>query len=290
MRFQKLHLSSFKSLQKIVAKINHKNFLKNGGKVMLSNLINDEVYDQALNVAKQNEIDNELSGLLNSLTNLSNTLSPQEEINIEVKDKDEKNLKTADAEVNIEFNNPEPPVEMKWTEGAMQLQNKNMLEKNEYERFNQINEKLTNDLNGIYVESQTLSNAREEALKNFDIGEVVRIDERLKQLQTLYGKKLAEAETHKKDIVSYEQDYTAKYKELEDSFEKANFNNQTISVNKNHFGKKVLNDFLNDKTVEIVKSFLSNYPKSTCKEILQKSPELISKLGKNYSILLKEYE
>lgn len=263
-----------------IKQINHKNFLKEGGRDIMSNLINEDIYSNALNIAKENETKNEVSNLLVSINGISELFDIKEMDSIE----ENKTPKSTPIEV-CDLNNDE---ELKWIEGALNIQNKNAFEKSEYEKILNANSTLTKELNGLYVEKETLEKAREDALKNFDIVEVVKIDERLKNIKQSYQYKLSEVDNIKNNIKSREDDYKFKLSELEDKLKDVNFNNAEININREYFGNSVLNDYKNNKVLNMVKSFLSNYSKADGKTILQNTPELISALGDNYKVLLGE--
>ncbi len=267
-------------LKQKVAKFNHKLFLKSGGGKMISNLIGEQTYMDALNLARENEFENEIGGLMSSLEGLDKACETIEPV-----------VEACNKQANVQVGeSAEETEKMTWLEGALDLQNKTVLEKEEYKRFEDISKKVTNELNGIYVETQTLEKAREDALRSFDIASVVSIDEKLKNLQTLYSEKIKEVSQHKNQLANYEQEYEQKYKELEDSLKNTNFNRDKVSINKEHFGNKVLNDFKENKGVELVRGFLSNYPKDVAKNILKTTPALIEKLGDKFNELVKEYE
>ncbi len=251
---------------------------------MLSNLIDEQTYNDALNLAKQSEVSADVLNLVSEIQNLDSACEVKEPI-LQVAESEDMTVSNVTTEPT-----EETLMEMKWLEGALELKNKTMLEKNEYKRFEEINANMTRELNGIYVETETLKKARQDALNSFDIAKVVEIDEKLKKLNGLYSEKLKEADEHKKQIVNYEKEYEEKYKELENSLQNTNFNTDKVTINKEHFGNKVLNDYKSNKTLELVKGFLSNYSKETAKQILQNTPALIESLGGKYADLLKEYE
>ena len=160
----------------------------------MSNLINEDIYSNALNIAKENETKNEVSNLLVSINGISELFGIKEMDSIE----ENKTPKSTPIEV-CDLNNDE---ELKWIEGALNIQNKNAFEKSEYEKILNANSTLTKELNGLYVEKETLEKAREDALKNFDIVEVVKIDERLKNIKQSYQYKLSEVDNIKNNIKS----------------------------------------------------------------------------------------
>lgn len=275
---------------KKVAGINHKEFLKRGGCAMLSNVLNEQVYKDALQIAKNSEVENQVNTFVNSLNNLNDIFGDLQAEEIQTEKIANQTEQSASKTEQVDVKDKEVDLdELVWINGALSIQNKNAFEKMEYENYEKLNEKLTNDLNGMYVEVETLNTARMDALKNFDIAEVVKIDNKLAELQNMYKTKIKEVENHKKKIVDFEKEYSDKYKQLEESLKNVNLLDKDVKINKAHFGNRVLNDYKNNKIYDLVKNFLSNYSKQEGKTILENSPELINRLGNNYKNLLKEF-
>lgn len=275
---------------KKVAGINHKEFLKRGGCAMLSNVLNEQVYKDALQIAKNSEVENQVNTFVNSLNNLNDIFGDLQAEEIQTEKIANQTEQSASKTEQVDVKDKEVDLdELVWINGALSIQNKNAFEKMEYENYEKLNEKLTNDLNGMYVEVETLNTARMDALKNFDIAEVVKIDNKLAELQNMYKTKIKEVENHKKKIVDFEKEYSDKYKQLEESLKNVNLLDKDVKINKAHFGNRVLNDYKNNKIYDLVKNFLSNYSKQESKTILENSPELINRLGNNYKNLLKEF-
>ena len=250
---------------------------------MLTNMLDENVYKNALELVKNNEIENEVNNLMVSLNGINKAFETEEPVTDQVdnvSNVEDVNVEVEKAELNED--------EIKWIEGALSLQNKNAYEKNEFENLKAVNESFTNQLNGIYVELETLNTARQDALEKFDIAEVVKIDAKINDLQILYKNKVKELDNYKADIKKQEDGYKTKLKELEDTLTGVNFTGNEIKINKEYFGNRVLNEFKNNKILDTVKSFLSNYSKEERKTILQNSPELIKSLGENYNELLRE--
>ena len=266
-------------MEKKIREINHKNFLRDGGSELVSRLINEETYNNALNLAKENETQNEVKNLLVSINGIAEMFAPDEKIEV---------VNETKTENPIEITQNTNEEEMKWIEGALNIQNKNAFEKNEYQEMQNANTKLTNELNGLYVEQETLLRAREDALNKFDVAEVVKIDEKLKNIKNLYQNKINDVNNIKNTIKTKEDGYKEKLAQLEESLKDVNYKDNNININKDFFGNNVLNEYKNVKVYDMVKSFLSNYSKSEGKRLLENTPELISALGENYKVLLGE--
>ena len=222
----------------------------------------DEAFSSALSIAENEEMNLQIQQLDTKLNNMSDTLFGEKE-----ESKSELIPEWLDKVLDLDFLAPE--------------------DKDEYEKYNSINNKLTGELNGIYLEIERLNNDRLKALKDFDIPTVVDIDTKLQKLSSDYKEKYTEGEEARKQLVAKKNEWDTSYNDLIDSLKEETWElKKPFDVTKYQVG--VVKEYKKNKTYELVKGFIDGFPADKRKEVLQ-NPRIKEILDSQYNRMIAEY-
>lgn len=222
----------------------------------------DDAFSSALSIAENEEMSMKMTQLNNKIENLTSTLMGEKE-----EEKTELVPTWLDKVLDLEFLSPD--------------------DKEEYEKYDTLNNTLTSQLNGIYLEIERLNNERIRALKDFDIPTVVDIDTKLQQLSKDYKEKYASGEEARKEIMSKKNDWEISLDQLSKTLK-----DETWDVKKSFDASKyqasVVKEYKKNKTFEMVKDFVEAFPAEKRKEVL-KNPRIKEMLDGEYNRLVAEY-
>ena len=222
----------------------------------------DSAFSSALSIAENEELNAKFDTLNNRINNVSDTLTGEK------KEEDKQIVpEWLDKVLDLDFLSPE--------------------DKEDYEKYDSLNNSLTAQLNGIYLEIERLNNERIKALKDFDIPTVVDIDTRLQELSKSYKENYAKGAEAREEILSKKNEWEMMLGDLSDSLK-----DETWDVKKSFDASKyqasVVKEYKKNKTYELVKDFVEAFPADKRKEVLQ-NPRLKEILADEYNRLITEY-
>lgn len=232
-----------------------------GGKSMFDCSL-DEAFVSAKKIAETDEFDEKLDTLNNKINNINETFT-------ESKEEEEKELipEWLDKVLDLEFLSPE--------------------DKEEYEKYDNLNNSLTGQLNGIYLEIERLNNDRIKALKDFDIPSVVEIDARLSQLTNDYKEKYSKGMEARQELISKKNEWDISLNQLSESLKDETWDMKK-SFDASKYQASVVKEYKKNKTYEMVKEFIETFPKEKRKDVLQ-NPRLKELLDSDYNRIVAEY-
>ncbi len=249
------------SLGKEIINQNLKKFQFKGGNSMFDYNL-DDAFSSALSIAENEEMSMKMTELNNKIENMTSTLMGE-------KEEEEAELVPTwlDKALDLEFLSPE--------------------DKEEYEKYDSLNNTLTGQLNGIYLEIERLNNDRLRALKDFDIPTVVEIDTKLQQLSKDYKEKYASAEDARKEIMSKKNEWEISLDDLSNSLKGETWDIKK-SFDASKYQKSVVKEYKKNKTFEMVKDFVEAFPADKRKDVLR-NPRIKEMLDGDYNKLVAEY-
>lgn len=250
----------YNNIGKELLKHNYYLFQLKGGNSMFDYTL-DEAFSSALNIAENEEMNLKINQLDNKINNMNNMLS-------------EEKTEVFDAVV------PE------WIDKVLDLEFLSPDDKEDYDKYNSLNNSLTADLNAIYLEMERLNNDRLNALKDFDISAVVDIDVRLKELTDNYKTKFAEGEDVRKQLLSKKNEWEITLQQLSDELKDEVWDTKK-PFDTSKYPISVVEEYKKNKSFELVKEFVGAFPKDKRNEVLN-NPRIKEILKNDFNKLVAE--
>lgn len=252
----------YPDLYKSIFKIKQRQFEEKGGYTMYSSMF-DEAFANALSLAKADELNSKIDTLSEKVLNMADSIDGQ---------------KSAP-------NNEE--IEPAWQNSVVDLSFLSPDDKENYDKIYTQNNLLTAQLNDLYLNIQALNKDRAEALKKYDIATIVDIDARLNSLNDEYKTKYKDAEELKSKVLGNKNEWEMSLNDLKETLKDEKWD-KVRAVDKGKYSPSVLNAYKQNKTIELVKSFINDFPKAQVKSLLN-NPRIKDILGENYNSVIKEY-
>lgn len=252
----------YPDLYRAVFKIKQRQFEEKGGYAMYNSMF-DEAFTNALSLAKSDELNIKIDTLKEKVENMSQTI---------------------DGEQSKPDNQDVVPM---WQNSVVDLSFLSSDDKESYEKFCTQNDLLTAQLNDLYLNIEALNKQRAEALKNYDISTVVDIDAQLSQLNNKYKATYNEGLELKSKVQGSRDEWEISLNDLRETLKDEKWD-KTKTIDKSKYAPSVLNEYKQNKTVELVKSFIDDFPKEQAKSLLNNN-RIKEILGENYNKVVKEY-
>lgn len=224
----------------------------------------ENAYKDALSIAKANELDEKIDTLSEKIDNI--------------------NKSTGDV---AEKTQPDIEVSPEWLNSVVDLSFLSPEDEGKYKDCFVKNNQLTGELNEIYLQLEVLSKERAQALKSFDIPKVVEIDTKIEDLNKSYKTKYAEGEELKNQVLGKKNEWELSLNQLKEELGSEKWD-KVARIDTTKYSPSVLKEYRANKTYEMVKSFLEDFPKSQVKTILT-NPRLKEILKNDYNRLVAEY-
>lgn len=160
------------------------------------------------------------------------------------------------------------------------------------ENYNKLNDELTSNLNQINFELSSLESQKQSALKEFDIKYAYELNEKISKLTKDLNEQQDKVLKYNNEIAKAEADYEIKYANLEKDYnESANKKEKDLLELNMKYGVNVVNKYIQDKSLKMVKNYLSSLSDEEAKSILESnSKKLKSLLGDStFANLLTNY-
>ncbi len=253
----------YPDLYKAVLKIKQRQFEEKGGYAMYNSML-DEAFANVLSLAKSDELNSKIDTLNEKVTNMTATIDGNDS--------------------SLEQETELVPA---WQNNVVDLSFLSPEDKENYDNFCSQNNLLTAQLNDLYLNIEDLNKQRAEAIKNYDISAVVDIDERLLDLNKQYKSKYNESLEFKSKVQGSRDEWEKNLSDLKEVLKDEKWE-KSKSIDKSKYAPSVLKEYKQNKTVELVKSFIDDFPKDQAK-ILLNNNRIKDMLGESYNKVLKEY-
>ena len=161
----------------------------------------------------------------------------------------------------------------------------------EINTYNALNKELTDSLNEIDFELNSLQAQQELALDEFDITYAVKLNNKIASLKQELLDKQTEVTKYNNQIAEKEADFDLKYNELLNDMKKQNWNqNLDMLEYAGKYGINAIEKYKQGQIYNMIDEYLSSISKAEAKNILENNGALKSYLtSQNLNSLLTKY-
>lgn len=161
----------------------------------------------------------------------------------------------------------------------------------ELEKYNELNNSLTNTINTIDSEITDLNIQQEKALKDFDITYAVKLQDKINDLTEDLLQRQNEVLKYNNQIAEKEEEYNRKYAELEAELKEANWDKEKDLMDyAGKYGVNMISKYKETQVYNKAQEYLDSVDRDTALYELRTNETLRSLLGENnISKLIAKY-
>lgn len=157
-------------------------------------------------------------------------------------------------------------------------------------KINSIDEELTNSINELNFELNTLSAQKENAINEFDISYTVKLNDKINELTNELTQKQLEVTKYNNEIAQIEENYNLKYKQLENDMNNDNWDKEQDMLQfTSKYGTNLLSKYKQTQVENMVKDAFSGLTKEEIVNMLDTDSDLKNALGSYYDYIKSLY-
>jgi len=167
----------------------------------------------------------------------------------------------------------------------------NAFDKDELNAYMTIDKELTDNLNALDFELNTLNLQKEQALSNFDIAYAVKLTDKINKINEDLLEEQNKVLKYNNEIAEKELKYKAQYDELISDIKNENIDKDAKMVDMiAKYGKQVVDTYKQNKIFKVLDDYFAGMSNMEITEAIFTNEKLKSVLGDDLQVVLERYK